>query len=697
MTPAPVTLDDVAALLAAGRVAEARSLACELCQGDPANARAWFLAGAAAHAAGDLPAALHDFDRCLRLWPDDLQALLAAASVRAALGRTADALAVMACAVALAPQDAATLRNRGVLLLRSGRIEAAAEDFRRVTEITPDDVLAHFHLAEALLAADRYAEAVAAGGAALNRVPGHVGALIDTGLALAMLRRFDEAEELFSRAWLRSPQAAQQHVTHALGRQGGRMVLGIPPAREIYVARQLERQRQCDWRERQALVGEMRALVQDYEARGQATFDMAIAFGALGLPLSQGEQTEAARGVARRIGRGPPLPEAARRRPSRSGRTLRLGYLSPDFRDHPAAQCHWRHLAAHDRRQYAVFAYSLHPGDGSALRQAIEASVDVFRDVSAMDDLAVARQIAADGIDILVDLAGFTDFSRPAILALRPAPVVASYMGMPGSLGAPFIDYRITDRVATPPALEPAWPERLAFLPDTCFMANDRETIADARPDRAQCGLPADAFVFCCFNNAFKIEPEAFAIWLDLLNAVPDSVLWLLDGGEAMQRHLHRAAAARSIGAERLIFAPRMRRDLHLARLAAADLFLDTFCCNAHTTAAESLWAGLPVLTLLGRTMASRLGGSVVGAAGLPELVVESADEYRAMALHLVRNPDALAALRSRLANRHGDRLFATETRVRDLEWAFDAMWHRHEAGLPPESFEVPAVRPGRK
>jgi predicted O-linked N-acetylglucosamine transferase (SPINDLY family) len=303
----------------------------------------------------------------------------------------------------------------------------------------------------------------------------------------------------------------------------------------------------------------------------------------------------------------------------------------------------------------------------------------------------VAGLLRLDGIDILVDLAGYTDSSKPEILALQPAPLRVSYLGMPATLGGNLIDYRLTDAATTPPETTTCWPEKLVYLPDTFFIYNDQEEIADTRPIRDAHNLPEGGFVFCCFNSSYKIEPDVFGVWMRLLHEVSGSVLWLVDGGDALKRNLRREASLRGIDPQRIIFAPRLPVADYLARYACADLFLDTFYYNAGTTAADALWAGLPVLTRTGSTMASRQGASIVRAAGLPELVAPDQAAYEATALRLARQPQELAALRERLVrDRRACPLFDTARRVRELDRAFEMMWQRHLAGLQPESFAVP-------
>jgi predicted O-linked N-acetylglucosamine transferase (SPINDLY family) len=420
---------------------------------------------------------------------------------------------------------------------------------------------------------------------------------------------------------------------------------------------------------------------------------MGLYHTALSLPLKASEQQALARGIAlaaqARAAALPPGPAPADSSGKRAHARIRLGFISPNFREHPSAKLHWRHLALRDRARFEVFGYSLHRSEGP-LRQHIVEACDVFRELSELDSREIATRIAADGIDILVDLAGHLEHSRPEVLALRTVSLRVSYQGLPATMGAELIDYRITDAFTTPPEEMPFWSEKLAFLPGTLFIYNDREAIAETVPSRSACGLPGNGFVFCSFNANYKIEPEVFAVWMRLLTHVPGSVLWLLDGGEEVRRNLRREAATHGIAPERLVFAPRLPHAEHLARHACADLFLDTFYCGAHTTAVDALWAGLPVLTCPGETMAARMSASIVRAAGLQEMVFADRAAYETAALRLATQPEELAAVREKLErNRTTCSLFDTAQRVRELDRAFEMMWQRHLAGLPPQSFAV--------
>lgn len=718
-------LEQAAALLQAGRSAEAEAIALRVTESDPASARAWFLTGVARHQQRRPEAALAAMERALSLdqnlddarqacatlllglkrpraalalieelvrrRPGDVKAAVDAAIVLEDLGDLPAALARYDEVLRRDQRDFRARLNRGALLARLGRLDEALRDDQALVRSHIGSVAAHYNLADVLLRFDRYAEALIVADRALRLAPADANVLLLRGLALAMLGRDAESGESFSRARTADAAGAQRFLDSAslfVGLGAARTLTEDP--RQIRLARLLERQKTCDWAERSRLIRGMRQLAAELQHVPRQLDEMGLYFTSLSLPLSGAEQQALAQGIAlAATARAGECATAARRR-RRPGR-LRLGFLSPDFREHPAAQLHWRQLAGHDRGAFEVFGYSIHRGDGSELRTRIEEACDAFREVSTLNAQELAARIALDDIDILVDLAGYTDFSRPEVLALRPAPLQVSYLGMPATLGAHYIDYRITDAFTTPPEEAICWTEKLVYLPDTFFIYNDCETIDKATPGRKKCNLPEDSPVFCCFNSSYKIEPEVFDVWMRLLHRIPGSVLWLVDSSEPLRNNLQREAASRSIRPERLVFAPRLPRAGYLARYACADLFLDTFFFNAGTTAADALWAGLPVLTCAGGTMASRQGASIVRAAGLPELVATDRAAYEETAFRLATQPDELAALRARLArNRSTCALFDTAQRVRELDRAFQMMWERHAADLPPASFAVP-------
>jgi predicted O-linked N-acetylglucosamine transferase (SPINDLY family) len=296
-------------------------------------------------------------------------------------------------------------------------------------------------------------------------------------------------------------------------------------------------------------------------------------------------------------------------------------------------------------------------------------------------------------IDIAVDLKGYTTESRPGIFAARAAPIQVSYLGYPGTMGAEFIDYLIADRVVVPAAARGDFSEKIVYLPESYFSYACTEEAPSAPMTRAEAGLPEKGFVFCCFNSSYKLTPAAFVLWMRLLKTVPDSVLWLLELNTVASRNLRREAASAGVAPERLVFAPFMPMQQHRARYALADLFLDTLPCNAHSTAAEALWAGLPVLTSAGESFAGRVAASLNQAVGLPELIVATLEDYEALALRLARDPAALGAIREKLAaNRRTSSLFDATALSHRLESAYATMQDSYRRGAPPADFDVPAA-----
>ncbi len=375
----------------------------------------------------------------------------------------------------------------------------------------------------------------------------------------------------------------------------------------------------------------------------------------------------------------------------RHGDTLRIGYVSSDFRNHPVGHQVLGVLRGHNRRQFAVFAYSIGPDDGSVYRRGIEECCERFVDLTDCTEAAAAGRIAADEIDILVDLNGHTAGNRMGLFALRPAPVQVSYLGYPGTTGSGFHDYLITDRLVTPPDQQRFYTEKFVTLPH-CYMAtDDTQALSSAGFHRAAFGLREEQFVFCSFNNVWKIDPVIFDVWMTLLHAVPQAVLWLPGNNPAATINLIREAERRGVACERLVFAEKLKSKAdHLARLALADLALDTRIYNGHVSTCDALWAGVPVLALLGSTFASRASASMLHGVALPELVTDGLDAYTQTALRLSQPGSELNHLKTRLArNRCAAPLFDTQRFTTNLEKAYRAMTANYRAGNPVRPMEI--------
>ena len=389
------------------------------------------------------------------------------------------------------------------------------------------------------------------------------------------------------------------------------------------------------------------------------------------------------------------MPETVSPIPASASERIRVAYLSSDFNAHATSYLLAGVLERHDRSRFEIYAISFGKSDGSEMRARLEKACEHFVDVSDMSDREVAALLRTERIDIAIDLKGYTRDARTGIFAFRPAPIQVNYLGYPGTMGADYIDYLIADEVVVPEKDQSSYSEKIVYLPDTYQCNDSKRAIAEAPPSRAEAGLPETGFVFCSFNNNYKITPELFDIWMRLLKATGGGVLWLLESNQAAARNLSREAEARGVDPKRIVFAPFVSPSAHLARIPLADLFLDSLPCCAHTTASDALWAGVPVLTCIGNTFAGRVAASLLDAIGLPELVTRSHDAYETQALNLARDPALLQETKAKLArNRMTHPLFDTVHFTRHLEGAYARMQARRAEGLPPAGFAVEALSP---
>jgi predicted O-linked N-acetylglucosamine transferase (SPINDLY family) len=562
-------------------------------------------------------------------------------------------------AVKAFPGSADCWNNLGLVQRELGRRLDALASFDRALAIAPGHVMALNGRGVVLRDAGRLEEAVAAFDRAVAAVPTFVEAHANKANALVELKRHDEAARAYERA-----------------------IELVPGAPFLAGGLAFARMNACDWRGLEPLWESIAAGL----ARGDR---VSIPFPSLAMPVSAATQRALARAwVAERHRPNDELGPFAPRLP---GERIRLGYFSPDFHEHATAFLLAEVIERHDRARFHVTAFSWGPDTADPMRKRLEAAFDDFVDVRGRTDRDVARLAREKGIDVAIDLKGFALDERTGIFARRAAPVQVNYLGYPATMGAPYMDYFVADRVTMTPAIREAFDEKVVLLPG-CYQPHDtRRAAAGAVPSREALGLPAAGFVYACFNAPYKLNPALFDRWMRIVARVPGSVLWLLETGPAVAENLRREAAARGIDAARLVFAPRLAQAEHLARLAAADLFLDTLPCNAHTTASDALWAGLPVLTTPGETFAGRVAASVVTAAGLGELVAATTQDYENEAVSLAEDPARLASLKERLAAaRTNAPLFDTATYTRRLESAFATMHRRAQDGLPPEAFEVP-------
>ena len=611
---------------------------------------------------GETEAALSAYLRACTCDPNLVQAHLNAANLLHKLGRLEEALAICLAIGARQPQATEAHFRAGNLLRELQRPREAVAAYQRAVAADPAFAEAHCNLGNTLLLQGAFADAVACFERALALAPGMADAWCNLGAAYESLGQPQASREAYQRALDCDPS-----------------MLGV--RLQLYHQRRCA----CDWG---GLDEEEARIIAALPAHRRPV----VPFHLLDMDVSPALHLRAAQlwtaGLAAKPSFVHVRPTAA---PGRA--RLRIGYLSADFQDHATAHLMAELFERHDRSAFEIIGYSYGGDDRSDMRQRLLRAFDSFVDLTALDDREAARRIFDDGIDILVELKGYTQFSRSNIAGHRPAPIQVNFLGYPGSMGADCIDYIIADPIVLPFDEAAHYREKIVHLPE-CYQPNDRHRAVSAQvPDRAACGLPEDAFVFCCFNNSYKITPAIFDIWMRLLDKVDGSVLWLFEAHPEVKSNLSREAQRRGIDAARLVFAPRLRSADHLARQKHADLFLDTLPYNAHTTASEALWVGLPVLTCLGSSFAGRVAASLLHAVGLPELVATSLADYEATALRLATQREELAALKERLAaNRAGAALFDAPRFARHIEGAYRRMWAIHAAGEKPQAFSVPPM-----
>jgi predicted O-linked N-acetylglucosamine transferase (SPINDLY family) len=546
-----------------------------------------------------------------------------------------------------------------------------------------------------LNALNRYQEALNAFDRADAAMPGQVEVEVGLGRGRAFheLNRYDEALAAYKKALTLKPDLAETladcgRIYVRLGQLDKALIaydraLAIKPDIKCAKGDRLHIKLQLgDWSNLDAEISDVVALV-----RAQKTPTAPFEF--LAISSSPEDQLACTRQC---LADQPSLPAMWRGEVYTHDR-IRIGYFSADFRNHPVGRLAAGLLEAHDKSRFETIALSSGPDDGSELRRRAQSAVEDFFDVRNRSDADLAALIRRREIDILVDLTGFTLAGRFGVLARRAAPVQVNFLGYPATMGADWIDYIIADRTIIPAEHFQFYGERVVWLPDTYQANDDKSRIAERVQTRVECGLPDTGFVFCCFNNTFKINPQLFDVWMRLLAATANSVLWLLGANPIAERNLRREAERRGVAAERLIFAPRIAVADHLARHRQADLFLDTLPYNAHTTASDALWAGLPVVTCRGDTFAGRVGASLLKAIGLPELIATSLEDYGALALKLAHDPALLGGMKEKLRrNRDCYPLFDTARFTRHIEAAYETMWRAHQDRRAPAAFAVESV-----
>ncbi|MHA1164794.1 MAG: tetratricopeptide repeat protein [Alphaproteobacteria bacterium] len=602
--------------------------------------------------------AIRHFRQSLELDENNADAFYALGGALASLDQHQEAIDCFRHVIAIEPKHFEAHNNLGVALRKLKQDKEAMESIRQALELKPDFAEAYANLGGILVELNHHQEGVKCLALALDIKPGLAGAHNNMGAALNHLKRYQEAIASFRRALDIDPLHANAY------------------SQWVYVSQKI-----CDW----SRFSETRREIKEQIRQARPSINPLHLMSWFDDPQLQLQCARHFSGhkVASGI-------ESVVRKVSYPDDRIRIAYVSGTFRRHATANHTAELFELHNRERFEVIGISYGPDDNSPIRRRLEKAFDDFVDVRTMSDHAVAEMIAKREIHITIDLMGYTTGCRPGIHARRPAPIHANYLGFPGTMGADFVDYIVADPFVTPLDQQPFYTEKLVHLPDCYWVTDSRLEIAGETPSRTEAGLPETGFVFCCFNSAFKITPPIFDIWMRLLKAVPESVIWLLGGDETLQKNLRLEATARGVDPERLIFAGHVDLADHLARHRLADLFLDTLPFNAHTVAGDALWVGLPVLTCTGRSFASRVAGSMLQALDLPELVTGSLEDYEALALKLASDHVLMKSIRAKLdRNKTSARFFDCARFRKHMEKAYETMIEIWRAGDAPRSIAV--------
>lgn len=624
----------------------------------PDYAEAFFNRGALLHEMKQYQQALASYNRSISLQPNLADAHNNRGNTLRALLRYDEALASFEKAAQLKPNCADTYNNFGNVLLETRRFPAAIHCYEKALGLKPDLVEAWCNRGLALQQLRQFPAALENYGKALEFAPKHALAWNNRGMALLEMKQYRQALESFDQALAIDPEF--------------KYLDGM----RIHMKRHL-----CDW---ENAASESASLEEAVRQGKRVTAPFCL----LSISGSPALQKRAAEIYIQEMGPGSAANFPIE--PRRGGRKIRIGYFSSDFRDHPVSYLMAEVFERHNKEDFEVLGFSTGPETKDEMRARVSSAMDQFFDVHAMADAEIVRLSRSLGIDIAVDLNGLSYGNRTRIFAGRAAPVQVNYLGYPGTMGADFMDYLIADETVIPEVSRQYYAEKIVYMPDS-FQANDsRSPISTRSYTRAEQDLPEARFVYCCFNNSFKIAPQIFDVWMRILGRVAGSVLWLWAGEAQARENLRKEAQRQGISADRLIFASTLPLAEHLRRQQLADLFLDTLPFNAGATASPALWAGLPVLTCMGESFAGRMAASLLRAIGTPELVTETERSYEELAVEIGTHPALARELKEKLGrNRLTTPLFDIATFTQNLESAYAAMQARHRAGLPPEPIRV--------
>jgi protein O-GlcNAc transferase len=659
---------------------------------DPNDAEAFYNRGGALEELQRFDEAVASYDRAIARKPDYAEAFSNRGTALQALGRLSEAIRSYNQAIALQANFPEALCNRGTAFHKMKNFDEAIASYDEAISLKPDFAEAFNYRGLSFHELARFDEALASYDKAITFKPDYAEAFQNRGILLQRLKRFEEALSSYNDAIARKPDYPEafnnrgavlknlQRLEEALASY--QQAFTIAPAYPYALSGLADiALRICDW----TLAAELSHELKTHIAQKRSIIQP---FVLLGYSSDEVLQLKCAQDYTR--DRLSVVPDPLWKGTIWYHNKIRLAYLSADFHQHATAHLIAELIERHDRSRFEVLGISFGIDDKSEMRSRLVNSFDQFHNVRFEGDYNVAKAMHALQIDIAIDLKGHTQDARPGILAYRPAPIQVNYLGYPGTIGAQFIDYVIGDEIVLPFKQQPYYTEKIVHLPD-CYQVNGTQRKStDRQAIRHQEGLPENAFVFCCFNNNYKITAEVFEVWMRLLKAIDGSVLWLLRDNDVAEKNLRKAAATLGIAPERLVFAARTSMENHLARHGLADLFLDTLPYNAHTTASDALWGGLPIVTCCGESFAGRVATSLLTAIGLPELATQRLDEYEALALRLARDAPLLKGIKFKLArNRETHPLFNTNRFTRHLEAAYLMMWEIWQRGEKPRSFAV--------
>lgn len=600
---------------------------------------------------GNVETATKLFSNLLLLEPDNAAALYSLSLIKLNQGELSESLRLCELGIKYAPLFAPLRLVHGAILQALGKKEDALQSYEKALEIQPDYIEVLINSGVLLRNLMRHHEALERFNRVLTIDLNNTSALANCGIMLTEFKQSEQAIALFKRLISINP-----NYDYALG------LLGYE---QLHI---------CDWSDYEIL---SKQIVEGIRSGRRASKSLAF----MSFSDSAQEHQIAAKLFAQQY--CPKRPVSLWQGERYKHRKIRLAYVSPDLREHPVGHLLAGTIERHDKARFETIAISLGVDDGSRLRERMIKAFDTFIDARYLEAGQIALTMREMEIDIAVDLSGYTSDSRTDIFAYRPVPIQVNYLGYPGTMGTEYMDYILADRQVIPENHQQFYTEKVVYLPDSYLPTDSGIKISECTPTRAECGLPSEGVIFCSFSHDYKISPPVFEVWMRLLHRVPGSVIWLMSRNDISQRNLRNTAELMGIDPSRLIFAGRVPLiEDHLARYRLADVFLDTHPYNAHTTAADALLAGLPVVTYMGNSFPSRVAGSLLHAIGLPELIANNLEEYENIVLRLVNSPEILADIKSRLlANQATFPLFDTEGFCRNLETAYIVMWRQYQLG----------------